>query len=57
LQQAVAAVEETNRVVGLSQLVNQVHASGQTTHEVMEPSRQKASGQVADGGYVVWGLD
>jgi hypothetical protein len=48
LHEAVAAVEETNRVVGLSRLVEQVRGSGQTTLAVMEQYQRNASGQDAD---------
>src|SRR5206468_3977296 len=48
LQEAVAAVEETSRVIGLSRLVDQVRGSGQTVRAVMAEHRQHVSGQDAE---------
>ncbi len=57
LREAVAAVEETNRVVGLSRLVEQVRGSGRATWDVMEEVRHHASDQGPGAGpYLVWGL-
>jgi hypothetical protein len=57
LQEAVAAIEETNRVIGLSHLVEQVQASGQSTLGVIEEYRRKVSAGQADAGpFAVWGL-
>jgi hypothetical protein len=57
LQEAMAAVEEMNRVVGLSRLVEQVRGSGQSTLAVMTQLRAQAAGPEADRDpYRVWGL-
>jgi hypothetical protein len=57
LREAVAAVEETNRVVGLSRLVDQVRGSGQTTLAVMDQCKHNAATQDANAcPYMVWGL-
>ena len=60
LREAVAAVEETNRVVGLSRLVEQVRTSGRTnltTLSVMEAYRRNTSAQADDAfPYAAWGL-
>jgi hypothetical protein len=57
LQEAIAAVEEMKRVVGLSRLVEQVRGSGQSTLAVMTQLRAQAAGPEADRDpYRVWGL-
>ena len=56
LQEAVAAVEETNRVVGLSRLVEQVRGSGRSVLAVMEQHKRKASEQDSEQSpHIVWG--
>jgi hypothetical protein len=59
LQEAVAAVEETNRVIGLARLVEEVRSSGQSsTLAVMEQCKQKAREERSDScEYFAWGLD
>ena len=57
LQAAIAAVEETNRVVGLSKLVEHVQASGPKTAAVMDDCRRHIDQQDANAfPFVVWGL-
>jgi hypothetical protein len=57
LQQAVAAVEETNRVVGLSRLVEQVRTSGRSTLAVTAEYKRNAARQDAEAfPYMAWGL-
>ena len=57
LLEVVAAIEETNRVLGLSRLVEQVRKSGRTTLTVLEQFRRNASEQDAEQcPYMAWGL-
>ncbi len=60
LQEAVAAVEEINRVVGLQRLVEEVRASGRTMLSVREEYRQRSPQEPADqeeaGTFVAWGI-
>ena len=57
LGEAIAAVEETNRVVGLSRLVEQVRESGQTTLAVMDQHKRNASRQDKNAcPFQAWGL-
>ena len=57
LGDAVAAVEETNRVLGLSRLVDEVRGSGRATLEVMkECMRHAADAEGEACPYLVWGL-
>jgi hypothetical protein len=59
LREAVVAVEETNRVIGLSRLVEEVRAAAKgTTWEVIEQQRQHSAGVDAKvWPYAVWGFD
>jgi hypothetical protein len=56
LQEAVAAVEETNRVIGLSRLVEEARCSCQTTLAVMEEYKQNANCHIEGScPYMAWG--
>ncbi len=55
LRAAVAAVEEINRIVGLSRLVDQLRASGQSVLTAMEECRKQRSAQdPSDTPFAVW---
>jgi hypothetical protein len=57
LLEAVAAVEETNRVLGLRRLVEEVKAAGQSTLDMMEQHKQHVTGDAGDAcSYMAWGL-
>jgi hypothetical protein len=58
LREAIAAVEETSRVVGLSRQVEEVRGSGRcSTLAVMGRSRQNAAGEGDDAcQYAAWGF-
>jgi hypothetical protein len=57
LREAVAAVEETNRVVGLSRLVEEMQTRRRNTLDAMEQFRRDFAGQdVGAFPYAVWGV-
>jgi hypothetical protein len=57
LATAVAAIEETNRVLGLSRLVQHLREAGRSTAEIMGELRAGIQGESADASpYAVWGL-
>jgi hypothetical protein len=57
VQLAVTAVEETNRVLGLSRLVEHVRASGRTTLKVVQELNSQKAGQEGEPSpYMAWGL-
>ncbi len=54
---ASAAVEETNRVLGLSRMVQHLREAGRTTAEIMQEFRTNVPSQKTDSPpYAVWGL-
>lgn len=57
LHMAIAAVEETNRIIGLSRMVDQARESGRATREILERFRREtANHSGTEFPYLVWGL-
>jgi hypothetical protein len=57
LATAAEAIEETNRVVGLSRLVQHLRDAGKSTAEIMGEFRGSILGQQADAApYAIWDL-
>jgi hypothetical protein len=54
LREASAAVEETNRVLGLARLVDESQKAGQKTIEVLQAVRQKTESKTATTPFLVW---
>jgi hypothetical protein len=58
LMEVVAAIEETNRVLGLSRLVQEAQMNNKKTRELILDARQHANHQGDDRSpFIVWGLD
>jgi hypothetical protein len=58
LMDVVAAIEETNRVLGLSRLVEEAQANNRKTRDLIRDARQHADHQGDDPSpFIVWGLD
>jgi hypothetical protein len=58
LQEAVAAIEETNRIIGLAKLVDESRASQKKTRDVMETIRANSAGPEKEASpFMVWGFD
>ena len=56
LIEAVASVEELNRVRGIEALIREVRAAGECNREVMARLREAVNTQPAGGEYVVWAM-